>query len=272
MAFLYGGSYVPMLGAMVAYTLNLSATAGWLFRRRHIAEHDSHLLLARDLDLANQIQDSLAPPETREFLGKFIIRCLQLKHDALGGDWMAVRDGEVGEVFLAVGDATVKGVQAALVVHAVQSLWAERLADPRFDPVNFLNCVNSTLFVLGKRQPHTLTLGILRMHRDELTYWSAGHVPVVIFQGGKTTRLSASGGMLGLYETLQLNVVSRKLEGTAPDLAILLASDGVLNGSKSMTARSVKQVLDGLALSGAPHLETLTEPDDKTLILVQRAA
>ncbi len=84
-------------------------------------------------------------------------------------------------------------MQAALICHAVQSLWADSLADSHFDPERFLRRVNSTLFTLGKNQPHTLTLGILRMTKDDLTYWSAGHVPVLVYSDSKVQRLSASG-------------------------------------------------------------------------------
>lgn len=273
--FLYGDVCLPLLSPAVQLVF-----VGNFVHAVRQAERDRlkrlvQLSLEKDFDLANRIQDSLSPPERETVLERFEVTCMQAKHDALGGDWMAWRTGRPGEVYFAVGDATGKGVQAALICHAVQSLWADALGKAEFDPEDFLRRANSTLVTLGRSQPHTLTLGILRMTETRLTYWSAGHIPVVVVGKGKTRRICSSGDILGFGENLNLFVKTCDIDPADENLRIVLASDGVLSGSSAMTERKVKDLVEGVGTRGESHLAEIDEKDDKTLILIrntQRAA
>src|SRR5690606_20571795 len=91
------------------------------------------------------------------------IQCVPKKYEQVGGDWAAVRQDANGDVYLLVVDAAGKGLQAALVTHAVQSLWAESLDWPGFDPDSWLKRLNTALLRLGEKQPHMVTAGLLRL-------------------------------------------------------------------------------------------------------------
>lgn len=266
--FAFADAFVPCIGPSFAFASTLAVLHSVRRTREVRRERAEKLYLEKDLDLANRIQDSLSPPQRGTTFGPFAISCFQAKHEALGGDWMAVREGAEGEVFLAVADATGKGVQAALIVHAVQSLWADALAAPAFDPEAFLRRVNQTLFTMSKNHPHTLTMGILKLTATELMYWSAGHLPALVHDDSGVKRLSAFGDILGLERAIQLVPKGMVPDLASPGFCVLLASDGVLNGTRAMGRRQIKALIEGISDSGVGHLEAIPEVDDKTLIFV----
>src|SRR5690606_39029855 len=125
----------------------------------------------------------------------------QIKHTQVAGDWTAVRKLANDDLIVLEVDVTGKGLQAALVVHAIQSIWAEALGVEEFDIDQWARKLNRTLFRMGERRPHSATLGILRVSQDRISYWCLGHTPlfVVTYPGGKA-HLAASrarGSVLG---------------------------------------------------------------------------
>ena len=64
--------------------------------------------LNRDLALAQEIQDSLAPLSSTLTAGRYHASFYQQKFAALGGDWMGARTLATGELVVVVADATGK--------------------------------------------------------------------------------------------------------------------------------------------------------------------
>ena len=60
---------------------------------------------------------------------------------------------------------------------ALQSLWADALDLPEFAARPWIERVNRTLIRLGANKLHSATLGLAVISADDITYWSAGHVP-----------------------------------------------------------------------------------------------
>src|SRR5690606_10891442 len=143
-------------------------------RNRELVAREVTAKVEREMELAKEIQTSLEPPPIIDFGGNMQIHTYQITHYTVGGDWMAVRENGAGDLVMLVADATGKGMQAALVVHAVQALWARFLDDPDFDPADFLDQANRTLLRLGRKKVHSMTVGIAVLSREKLTYWSAG--------------------------------------------------------------------------------------------------
>ena len=161
-----------------------------------------------DLALARQMQRSLAPPPETLRSGSFSLHFYHVAHGPLGGDWSATRVLNDGTIIIAVGDVTGKGIPAAMVVQAVQALWAHSLSQPNFVPETWINSVNQTLLMMGKREAHTLTLGVLVLEKLKMTYYSAGHIPVMMRSlavGASDIRLvQGIGNILGLQESSEL--------------------------------------------------------------------
>ncbi len=231
--------------------------------------------LEKDLALAQEIQDSFAPPSALVSLLGLRASFYQLKHDTLGGDWMATRLLANGDLAVLVVDVTGKGVQAALVVHAVQSLWAHSLDNPVFDPEAWIRSVNRTLLQLGQRKDHTLSLGLVVMNPDTMLYYSAGHVPVFLVSGDADHQtvvpVLGRGNLLGMnadHRVHPLTVDLRALQGWS----VLIGTDGVFDKGVRTKKKTVEALLRSLQEEGAQALAKCPAYDDKLLVWIELAA
>lgn len=229
--------------------------------------------LERELELAREIQSSSLPPVHSSFRDVFEVSCHLLAHDRVGGDWFALRHVDSETMVIMVLDVTGKGMQAALIVHAVQSLWMESLDIPGFDPEKWMTIVNKALVRLGERTRHTLTMAIAVLTKDRLTYWSAGHCPAVLVwrdAGGemKAKQVFGHGGVMGLDAEMELRptVASLPLGG---DLRIMIGSDGVFDGLMHKR-RGLLQLAADLDSFGEQAIRDLPDHDDKTLVVISR--
>jgi hypothetical protein len=242
--------------------------------RRRIRESE-RLAMERQLDLARQIQDSYAPLPTQLMSDQVVVNTYQQKHHALGGDWVGVRELAGGEVAIIVADAAGKGVQAALVTHALQSLWASASLEPGFDPVLFLERVNKTLLILGRASAQTMTIGLALISAAEVVYYSAGHVPCFVAVAGEAGRyvkaLKARGNMVGVVDELDLVPVKLDLSKYA-EVNVLLGSDGIFHSANQSRSPFILSTIDKLARDDAKAVLALDSGDDKLLIWVSRKA
>jgi hypothetical protein len=280
----------PMMAKVVAISaLGFSAAAAFHFGlvvnafAAGMREYEARRALAaaeksrheRDLDLAREIQDSLAPAAEMS-CGSYSARCFQKRHRLVGGDWAAMRVTSDGALHVLVTDAAGNGVQAALVVHAVQSLWAETIGDDHFDPRAWMVRVNRALFQMSGKQSHMVTMGVLTLTDDAATYWSAGHLPVFAVAGGEagaaTVRaVQARGNPLGLtpdpgVEAATIALAPLKAKG---GLSILLGSDGVFVKGTALSPGDIVEVRDRVRETGAGALAAEGVEDDKTLVWIE---
>lgn len=231
--------------------------------------------MEKELAVAREIQDSFAPPPSLVHTDRLTASFYQLKHATLGGDWMAVRKLPGGELAIVVADATGKGVQAALVIHAVQSLWAYALDEEAFDPEAWIQAVNRALRRLGRKKAHSMSLGLALVGPDTLRYYSAGHVPLFILAGDgddeKILPVVARGNLLGLTDELTLTPTELRLDQIHVR-SILIGTDGAFDKGVRVRKSNVVQLLDGLARNGAGALASCPAEDDKLLVWVKRAS
>lgn len=219
--------------------------------------------------LANDIQDCLAPPERFASPRGVEARFFKRKYHQLGGDWMALRTTGNGDLVFAVADVTGKGVSAALVVHAVQSLWAQTFANPLFNPFAWLHSVNAALLVMGQHKPHTLTMGLLVVSKNQIKYYSAGHVPVHVFSGQKSMRtLMGRGNILGIFPDLQLSPITFDLDPSQAHL-IVMGTDGALDKGSRARGSQVLKLVNDLHTLGEDAFEQCRSEDDKLLVSIE---
>jgi hypothetical protein len=243
---------------------------------RLLSAQNERLVFERDLGVAREVQDSFAPLPM-ELRGEGVeAACYQEKSGPLGGDWFAVRRLPTGDLVIAVADATGKGVQASLVVHAVQSLWVDALLrEEPFDPAQWLANLNRVLLVLGRTKSHTLSLGIAIVNRSEVRYWSAGHPPLFIVHGPAGRRrakaLTARGSILGVWESTWATPAVMSL-GNIENPHVLVGTDGVFGRGTLTRARDVLELYDRLASGAASPLTACEGRDDKMLVWVKPAA
>jgi sigma-B regulation protein RsbU (phosphoserine phosphatase) len=246
-----------------------------LIERQYREEKAAREKMESDLTLARDIQDSLSPPAEHTVSERLRVACYQIKHEKVGGDWTALRGSPSGELAVVVADATGKGVQAALVIHAVQSLWADALGEATFDPKLWLERVNRALHRLGETKPHSLTMGVTIVGADEVTYWSAGHVPMfaVVESAGKRhlTSLTAKGSVLGIGNDIEVQPAVLSLAGV-DRLDLLLGSDGVFANGSRTKRRELDDFYERVLKEGAASLKSCPAEDDKTLVRISWTA
>lgn len=231
----------------------------------------------REMELARKIQNSIKAPAEISVTGGFTARTYQIPCNDVAGDWLALRQTSAGTVAL-VADASGKGLQASLVIHAIQSLWAASLDEPSFDAEHWIRQVNRILVNLGQSELHVITLGLVVIRDNQLDYYGCGHPPLVSVTCGTDGESEAEpriryhmgkGDILGLKKDLWLQSVTIDLPADG-SIDILLGTDGIIDGKLLRKKSLVADFVDQLAASGAKALQDYDAFDDKTLIWLQR--
>jgi hypothetical protein len=231
--------------------------------------------LELDLELARQVQEGFMPSRTAVHGKHFASVFFEKKHGVLGGDWMAFRTLDSGETISVLVDATGKGVAAALVIHAIQSLWAESLNRSEFNVSDWIKDVNKTLFQLGRRSAHTVSMGVVVVTGDILTYYSAGHVPLYLIRdvngASVVTTLASRGSLLGMSEAILIFPKSIDLISNSVR-CILSGTDGVFIHGTRTSPRHVLRLVKELESRGENALSLDIVEDDKLLLWMTRVA
>ena len=219
-----------------------------------------------ELALAARIQQSLLPGKRTVSYRDFQIDMYHKSHASVGGDWASYWEVDDNQMVVVTMDATGKGIQAALVVHAVQALWADAKTHETFDAAKWIARVNNALLTMGTREAHTMTLAILEIKGDQMTYWSAAHPPLLVEDDERNHRfIYGRGNLLGLSPDAQLTPVSLNATKQA-----VLYSDGLIPNASTFGKRQRGLFFAGLEEHGLKHVDAIDEQDDKTMIWIQR--
>jgi serine phosphatase RsbU (regulator of sigma subunit) len=154
----------------------------------------------QELRVARRIQQASLPKEVPELEGWEIAPHYQPARE-VGGDFYDFFELEDGRVGVVVGDATGKGVPAALVVTATYSmLRAVAQVLGSFSPREVLAQVNEALLArIPQNMFVTCFYAILEPNSGSLKYANAGHdLPYLWHGGGDAEELRARGMPLGL--------------------------------------------------------------------------
>ena len=259
------------LRLLITRVIQRQIVAAFRLRRYELAAERERI--ETELELARKIHESFgAPPETK-VPGNMIIQSFQSRHSEVGGDWAMIRKLNENRTIVLVADSTGKGIQAALVIHALQSLWARSLQTDDFEPRAFLDEVNGAMVRLGRKEPHSLTVGLLDIYPDRVVYWSAGHIPLFILQEDeelehdRVKALVSKGNPLGLMQDIAIRPAEYKI----PDnrFCLLLGTDGIFDKGTRFNRRDARQLLDRVRKHGKKSLDLYDVADDKTLIWIK---
>jgi len=203
-------------------------TIGATLRKQRL-EHEirERERVEQELRVARSIQQASLPKEVPQLEGWQISPFYQPARE-VGGDFYDFFDLSDGRVGVAVGDATGKGMPAALAVSATSSmLRAVAQALDSSSPGEALSRINETLLArIPSNMFVTCFYGILDPKSGHLTYANAGHdLPYVRHGDGDAEELRARGMPLGLmpgmaYEEREVSL----REGNC----ILFYSDGLV--------------------------------------------
>jgi serine phosphatase RsbU (regulator of sigma subunit) len=242
--------------------------------------------IVQELRVARSIQEASLPKEVPELEGWVISPRYQPARE-VGGDFYDFHLLTEGRLGLVVGDATGKGVPAALVMSTTCGmLQATAQALDSSSPGEVLAQVNETLLArIPQNMFVTCFYAILDPQSGTLRYANAGHDLPYLYRNGKAEELKARGMPLGLMPQMgyeQKEIVLEEGE------AALFYSDGLVEahnpkGEMFGFPRLREQVAEHAAKEGSlgdfllMELYTFTgegweQEDDITLLTLRRTA
>jgi serine phosphatase RsbU (regulator of sigma subunit) len=180
--------------------------------------------MEQELLVAHRIQQASLPKKVPTLEG-WEISPLYRPAREVGGDLYDFHLLSEGRVGLVVGDATGKGVPAALVMSTTCGM-LRLAAQSSSSPGEMLQRVNETLFpYIPANMFVTCFYAILDPHSGNLTYANAGHDLPYLCRNGEAEELMARGMPLGLMPGMSYEEKEIVLQAGE---AALLYSDGLV--------------------------------------------
>jgi serine phosphatase RsbU (regulator of sigma subunit) len=182
--------------------------------------------IEQELRVARSIQQALLPKDMPLLDGWQITPYYQPARE-VGGDFYDIFELEDGRLGVVEGDATGKGMPAALVASATSSML--RAVDHAFgssSPGQVLSRVNETL--VARIPPNmfvTCFYTILDPSSARLSYANAGHDLPYLWRGGDAEELRAKGMPLGLMPGMEYE--EKEIELDAGE-GVLFYTDGLV--------------------------------------------
>jgi serine phosphatase RsbU (regulator of sigma subunit) len=245
--------------------------------------------MARELEIAAQIQRAMLPPTPRhpdfEFAGRM------LPADEVGGDFYDVLSDAKGEaLWISIGDVSGHGVGAGLVMLMAQAAFASHfLSDPAKEPARVLREVNALLcenIANRLRDDKYVTAQLLTYTGNGRFVCVGAHEWPIVYRAktGRCQTIEAPGPWLGIVP--ELPEVPVTIVTVEPGDVLCLYSDGVTeaqNGDgelfdiERMCAVIEKAMADGKVLDEVTRavfdqVEAFSgrHDDDWTLLLAKR--
>jgi phosphoserine phosphatase RsbU/P len=180
--------------------------------------------MERELQLGREIQSRLFPAPPRDVPG-VELAATSLPCYEVGGDYYDFLDLPNGDLGLAIGDVSGKGVAAALIMSSIQA--ALRIAAPIENDLSMLMTrLNALIYASAEGKKYvTFFFGRLSPSTGELRYVNAGHnPPFVLSAGGRVDMLDATGKPVGILPDSQFEERTVVLD---PGSILLLYTDGL---------------------------------------------
>ena len=213
-------------GGKIAEEWGLTTSESELMGQRLEQERIERELIEQELGLARTIQQASLPKEVPRLEGWQISPYYQPARE-VGGDFYDFFELEDGRVVVVVGDATGKGMPAALIAEATSNmLRAVAQALGSSSPGGVLSRVNETLLArIPDNMFVTCFYAILDPKSGSLSYANAGHDLPYLWQSGEAQELRARGMPLGLMPGMDYEEKEITLQA---DEAALFYSDGLV--------------------------------------------
>ena len=193
----------------------------WLLHSQARRERARREALARDLDAARRIQETLMGTGGGATPG-FVVEAAYLPATEVGGDFYQVIPGGDGSLLVLVGDVSGKGLRAAMLAGSVVGSLRNELSR---QPGQVLAHLNRSL--VGRNDGGFVTACCVRIDADGVaTVANAGHVAPYL--NGREAEVEP-GLPLGLAPGVEYGESRLELE----DAALVLVSDGVVEAANA---------------------------------------
>jgi predicted ester cyclase len=240
--------------------------------------------IEQELQVARSIQQASLPKEVPTLEGWRIVPHYQPARE-VGGDFYDFFELDDGQLGLVVGDATSKGVPAALVMSSARSM-LRAVVQTSNSPGEVLRKANDPLVAdIPQNMFVTCFYAILDPKSGRLRYANAGHDLPYLHRNGEAEELRARGMPLGIMPGMNYEVKEIILQVGE---SALFYSDGLVEahdpkgemfGSPRLRSLVAEHVTGGSALIASllQDLERFTgegwdQEDDITLVILERSA
>jgi ketosteroid isomerase-like protein len=185
-------------GGKIAEERSLGTVVPRIMGQRLEQEERERERIEQELSVARRIQQASLPKEMPELEGWQINPVYQPARE-VGGDFYDFHLLSNGRLGLVVGDATGKGVPAALVMSTTCGMLRLAAQSPSSSPGEMLQRVNEALFTsIPPNMFVTCFYAILEPESGRLLYANAGHDLPYLWHSGDAQELRARGMPLGL--------------------------------------------------------------------------
>jgi len=215
-----------IVGGKIAEEWSQGSGLAELTQQRLEQERRERERVEQELEVARSIQQASLPKEVPALEGWQIAPYYQPARE-VGGDFYDFHLLSRGRLGVVVGDATGKGVPAALVMSTTCGmLQAISQTLDSSSPGEVLSRVNETLLArIPANMFVTCFYGVLDPRSGSFTYANAGHDLPYLWHGGDAEELRARGMPLGLMPGMSYEEKKMVLE---PRDSALLYSDGLV--------------------------------------------
>lgn len=221
--------------------------------RQALDERNELTRIRQELDVARRLQLSSLPTRFPAFPDRteFDLHAAMLPAREVGGDFYDYTLVDRDHLAVMIGDASGKGVSAALFIAVGRSLMRSA-AGRGASPSECLEIANNTLCIDNETMMFaTAFIAIIDLRTGDMVYANAGHNPPYIKRAdGRVTTLDQSNGIaLGVVE--EMAFVDRP-ERLAPGDTFLLFTDGVTEATDAAdTLFTESRLIDSLEDIGA---------------------
>jgi serine phosphatase RsbU (regulator of sigma subunit) len=270
----------PIVRARVAAHLELALA------RRTLAAQNR--ILRESLAMAAQVQRSLLPKALPSLPGLEVAGRM-IPCEAVGGDYLDFLSGEefAGRGFgVAVGDVAGHGPAAALLMTAARA--SLRMRASRTGSLGeIVTDLNRSLVADLGDVERFMTLYLLEVHSDAVSWVSAGHEPALLVAPGSGTivDLEGDGPVLGIDAGMTFR--EHRAPFREPGQVVALCTDGITeawNDSSEQFGRerleqsllrhasqSATSILEGVMQDVLAFRGRAPQKDDLTLVVLKRA-
>jgi sigma-B regulation protein RsbU (phosphoserine phosphatase) len=232
---------------------------------------------------ARKVQESLFPRPMPDLAG-WEFASYSSPAQEVTGDYLDVFELSPGQVALALGDVSGKGLGAGLVMACLHGFLHGRLPAAPSDLPRLMREMNT--YLLQATPPDvfvSLFLGVLDVATGALSYVNAGHPPpLLLADSAAPVELNEAGSLLGIFD----NPARESVRVTLPPGSLLvLFSDGVTEArnrhDQPFHARRLAEVLRGAPRSARAAVRSVVEAvrsfvgparqsDDQSVLAVHR--
>jgi len=259
---------------------------------RLLRESKEKTRLEHDIQIAREVQEQLFPSEAPKVPGLELYGVCKPAR-LVSGDYYDFLSMGTDKVGMVLGDVSGKGVSAALIMAAIQSLIRTRLymdsTDGQFgsdhlSTARFFGLLNQQMFENTPEEKYaTCFYALYDSDTRQLVYTNAGHPPPVLFRNDEIVRLDVGGTPLGLISPTSYREARVTLQ---PGDMLVAFTDGLIEGENSFEDQfGERRLIEVLQRARGNSLAVLAneiyqsvehwtgggEPQDDMTVIVARA-